>query len=662
MKMEQRGKIEMKKEKEKTRDFFNIDKFKFIKEKIIGGTPGVDSEVLGIFCKNFNFFLNNVNYEDPADLFSNFLKNVDFYVDWIKDALYAELEKTEGEQLKNIELKRQLGVVIQNLVDSLSGILETKRVGYLLELIIQKDINILLSMSGKSKINIPDDIIDKAISGDFSMEASILANIPNYRGIIFKERYFEDEGDVFKVEMNSVYRKEESGKKTPIEEITKYTSINPKLVTSENIINLTSFDDLLAGNFELPISEIPLKEKLYLYNFLLTNNLYQLHRFVSTYEKQEKNFNFFRTFLSIEHGGKEMGDKILTLGEKLPKDIAGKVFEKYGEIVDNVSKITEFARSNFTKEINTNPELIRKIEETLYQKGKQLLSGVCDDVNNQKEVNYKEIGNQLDRINADTITTFAIFKQAVKNGEKLPIESIEGAIFSKKEASEISNDQKIEMDELYDRNYINHPDREFIAKVKEYFNTAFIPEENKKKNYFYTFEKDDKMRAFVRFEEQQGNHLYTSALNVDEASKNFGLGEAMMDEALIREAEENILYATCLISNPSNMRYFEKGFISDHFKMVDKTNQFDLVWDEKRNTDILAKQKSIEELVSMYLKNNFEGSIEIKKKDSLMDLHESIPEGKALVRCFMDPIDKNSWYAIYEKLPEGYGLNMSEVE
>ena len=44
--------------------------------------------------------------------------------------------------------------------------------------------------------------------------------------------------------------------------------------------------------------------------------------------------NGLKTFLSISSGGKEMGDKILELGEKLEPEVAEKVFAKYGEIID----------------------------------------------------------------------------------------------------------------------------------------------------------------------------------------------------------------------------------------------------------------------------------------------------------------------------------------
>ncbi len=417
--------------------------------------------------------------------------------------------------------------------------------------------------------------------------------------------------------------------------------------------NREKVEDLFSFKF----NDLSLREQFYFLNFIKNKNKNGVLPVVNFNKKFKK--DGLRTFLSIEQGGTEMGDKILALGdsEKLPEEVARKIFAKYGEIIDNVSKITEFTRVNFNKEIEAKPEFIKKIEETLYIKGKQLLSQTYDDINNKKEINYQDIEKQLDRINADTITTFAIFKQAVKNGEKLPIESIEGSVFSKKEATEISIEQQKEMFELYEINWKNHPDRDFVESLKSYFKTAFSPEDNKHKNYFYTFEKDNNIRAFVRFEEKEKNNLYASALNVDEASKNFGLGEAMMDEALFKEAQKNVLHASCRKDNPSNMRYFEKGFIANSTKVTNNTEEFDLVWDENKNKNIKAKQKSQEDLIHMYGNTNIE-EIEIRKSKELISLHENIPENKALVRCFLN---NGEWFAVYEKIEDGYGVNLSEV-
>ena len=76
----------------------------------------------------------------------------------------------------------------------------------------------------------------------------------------------------------------------------------------------------------------------------------------------------------------------------------------------------------------------------------------------------------------------------------------------------------------------------------------------------------------------------------------------------------------------------------------------------------MAKQKSIKELISMYLNDSCEGSIVIRKESTLEKLHSLIPEGKALVRCFKDPIKNDDWYAVYETISPNYGVNTLETE
>jgi len=465
--------------------------------------------------------------------------------------------------------------------------------------------------------------------------------------------------------------KELSSKITPYK-ITNYIQKNTNESNEDYTEKISQLSDTsyVLGKFRSFMSETGLAAN----NYLWKEQLILADALTGVGQKDKiiqlgKNFgkNGLRTFLSVEQGGKEMGDKILELGENLPKELAEKLFVKYSEIIDNIEKITEFTKSNFNKEIETNPELIKKVEETLYLKGKQLLSQTHDDFRAQKAIDFIALEKQLDRINADTITTFAIFKQAIKNGEKIPIESIEGSIFSKKEATEISKEQQNEMLELYESNWENYSDRIFVESLKSYFKTAFVPEDNKQKNYFYTFEKDLQIngkdrhiRAFVRFEKQKDTSLYASALNVDEASKNFGLGEAMMDEALVREAKENILHASCRKDNPSNMRYFEKGFISKGFKKTNETEEFDLVWNEKKNKDILSKQKTRDELIHMFNNKSFD-KFEIKKSKNLLDLHKGISNGKSLVRCFLDK-NNEEWYAVYEVVPEDYGTNIGDTK
>ena len=67
-----------------------------------------------------------------------------------------------------------------------------------------------------------------------------------------------------------------------------------------------------------------------------------------------------------------MGDKILTLGEKLPKESAKVLFAKYGEIIDEVDNIGGYIEKSMKGQVSAL--IIDKAKENLLIKGKDLLS------------------------------------------------------------------------------------------------------------------------------------------------------------------------------------------------------------------------------------------------------------------------------------------------
>jgi hypothetical protein len=78
------------------------------------------------------------------------------------------------------------------------------------------------------------------------------------------------------------------------------------------------------------------------------------------------------TFLSLIHGGKEMGDKILILGEKLPKDSAEVLFAKYAELVDIANNVSVELKNTIGKDAPANFE--ESVRGHLLIKGKDMLS------------------------------------------------------------------------------------------------------------------------------------------------------------------------------------------------------------------------------------------------------------------------------------------------
>lgn len=362
--------------------------------------------------------------------------------------------------------------------------------------------------------------------------------------------------------------------------------------------------------------------------------------------------NGLRTFLSLEHGGSDMGQKILDIGEKLPQETASKIFSKYAEIIDSVENLLNVVQNNFKSTIDTKPELLQSVEQSLYKRGADLLSQFHDNINQ----NPDEIIVELERINADTITTLSIFKYAAKLGNKLPLEDISGAEFSKKAGNELSPEDINEMEHIYQVNWKNYGNQQLIQSVIHKFKES-LTGDNAVHEQVYTFKKNNQINAFVKFSDLQSGVKYASALNVDQSSKGFGLGETMMDEALYREAQENILIATCDPYNDSNMRYFEKGFVGTGFT-GDNPPVMNICWNESMNTHITSKYISVDDLVMLYLKKQVPNNLIIKRGKTLQEVHTDIPVGKSLTRCFKDPLHTGDWYAVYESIPMDYETNI----
>ena len=402
-------------------------------------------------------------------------------------------------------------------------------------------------------------------------------------------------------------------------------------------------------NQDLSINQenLSLKEQLMINSYLKTvsvEDFTKVKDFTHNYHESG-----LKTFLALEYGGQNIGDKIIEIGNRFDSAIAQKIFDKYAEIIDSVNNITDIAQNNFTSGISLHEQSLTDIETMLHKRGVMLL----EKFHTQIDVDPNEIIAELDRINADTLTTLAIFKHAIKTGYKLPIEAISGSEFSEKSGDQCSPIEINEMETIYQNNWKHFENQELIQIVIKKFSNSFIGTEAKKQQ-IYTYKKDGKISAFVKFASLEAGVKYASALNVDEHVQGFGLGEAMMDEALHREAQHNILHAMCEVDKDSAMRYFEKGFISTGFS-PDHPPFLQICWNETENKNIKSKQMTTEQLAIMYLKQDT-GDILVKKSKTLTDLHasENFIDGKCLTRCFRDPVGTGDWYGVYETIPDIY--------
>lgn len=109
----------------------------------------------------------------------------------------------------------------------------------------------------------------------------------------------------------------------------------------EDSLNLLTFASLqfLSRKLDMDVSRISVAEFFSLLVFLRGNcsgNGYRkLEKLLDGIENETDRSHRVKAFLSFYQGGADMGEKILAIGEKLPKEAADTVFGKYAEMADS---------------------------------------------------------------------------------------------------------------------------------------------------------------------------------------------------------------------------------------------------------------------------------------------------------------------------------------
>lgn len=330
---------------------------------------------------------------------------------------------------------------------------------------------------------------------------------------------------------------------------------------TERVSKLSDISYVL-GNFRSFMSETGLaannyswKEQLILADALTSvEDEEKIKRFGKEFGK-----NGLRTFLSIEQVGKEegekMGDKILNLGEKLPEDVAQKVFAKYGEIIDvadNTHKTLEDilpkeSIGNFQKEIN-------EIKESMLNRAKDLLCAFYD----KKDNNVEQLLKDLERYKSEILLYADTYKKLKDSGKGIKLEDIKNTeitVLSQEEKEKIAKN-------LWDitranRPFIKEGTEEMISREKN-FNLTI---ENKNSN-FYVLKHKNEIVAFCSVTPDENNDLYLESLNTESEVKGSQIGGAFLP--VILERMKNLgknIYGHVHVLNSGTLPYYERlGF------------------------------------------------------------------------------------------------------
>lgn len=307
----------------------------------------------------------------------------------------------------------------------------------------------------------------------------------------------------------------------------------------------------IQDNFSIELKNLTIMEQGYFLNFLKTRTLQNvegLQLFTQKYKADGA-----RAFLSLEHGGQEMGNKILTIGEEYPQEIANKIFAKYGEIVDIANNAEELLKEEFA---NEDQAIIRKTAENLLLRGKALLSLMAD----SDSLTEEDVLNKINKLK-DEVTLFTSGVKALSElNEKFTLKELAQShfeIISGPELSAKGTDVIDHMKEIYLKNYEGE---KFTDAFRQTIMDEFERRLEDPNTRFYILKHEGQIVAFNSFTDKEDNAVHFASFNVDPQYAHAQLGEAMMEVSLDKEAKNAVITCAGVPDAPITQTYLKRGF------------------------------------------------------------------------------------------------------
>lgn len=292
-----------------------------------------------------------------------------------------------------------------------------------------------------------------------------------------------------------------------------------------------SIRNFIEKEFRFKISELSIPEQFQVLKFIK----YQDIESVGKVKSFSHTFGVigFRTFLSVEHGGKEMGDKILALGEKLTEDLAKKVFSKYSEIVDAVSNIEQTLFSWY-QNTRVDQVVFEKLKEKLFKEGVLLLNDIYLNIDKKDTIKEEDILSRLEEVKTNILILGSSYLELYKqNREEAPkLEDILNMSIQKTKATLLSQETKLEIIDVYKKGrpkntYENEAHLNLL--IDEFTDTL-----QREDTFVFNIIFQNEIISFASFYKEGEDTLHIGGLTFLEGVKNGAIAEAVLF-AIIKE-------------------------------------------------------------------------------------------------------------------------------
>lgn len=351
------------------------------------------------------------------------------------------------------------------------------------------------------------------------------------------------------------------------------------------------YDNRFFNETEVKFNNLSFKEQGWFMHYAKHSDKKEKDRALSFVKKYRE--DGFKTFLSLEYG-RELGDKILNIGEKLENNGANLIFAKFNSIIGltgNIEqKLTALLSDKDQKKIDKN-----KISEQLLRKAKDLLVQFSEQLDKGEKVDYQDAVRSLDKISEEIILFASIFKTASQE-RPISFQEISETKLESKNSGDLTEAEKQEMICIFRDNRQHYPPELLKESMGEFMKAI-----NSADKEFHFLTHQDKLVSFLRFDKLKNGNLYAGSLNVRPEIKGSAIGSATLKAVLDRTAKNYEIEAVVYAQNPMTKHYIND--FNFHITGIDldykKTGQpfFQLLRSDNMSNSFLGPKMSDAEVI-----------------------------------------------------------------
>ena len=453
----------------------------------------------------------------------------------------------------------------------------------------------------------------------------------------------------------------------PVPEGTEEKKVQEEIMEEFKQNYFAFYDDEFFKETGVRFNNLSFREQAWFMRFVLHG----------TEQEQKKALNLvkeygeagLKTFLSLELDT-GAGDKIFAIAEKFKGEAAEKIFRKYEAIAHLGNEIEIAVQEFFVARGRADQVSGERVTQEIIKRAGRILANFAD--MEASDAALDDIDRELDNIKEDAVMFSSIFKTAFKGKEDIDFADVRGLDFSRIPIADLSDEEKKDMLGISKANWL--PRGAAGKGVVEEFERTL---RSGKDVEFSVLKKDGKVLSFTRFDrirDESGrivpDRKYWGSFNVDPQYRGSAVGEAMLQNAVEREAEDYVLEATVSPKIVVGTDYVEKrGFrITDVLPNYDNSGEtfFEIILDKKRNPEFATKDAAFSQdrIISMYeslykgrsLDELLERDVIVARFDvdteldpALAATERLIKEGYAGARYFTDPKNEHARYWVFER-------------